>query len=82
MRLRLSIWRQELPRTYVLWSVVAPPSTGPIYTISRFLEQVNEIIPLEADEWGLEDYTLEIGGFECLHFSDVWNLLKDDDEIT
>ena len=81
------IQRNGLPTTQILWTVnqsVKPPSAAPggtSITISQFLEQVNEIIPLEADEWGLEDYAVEVQGFECLHFSELSQVLKEDDEV-
>lgn len=66
------------------------------YTISQLLEDVNEVIPLETEldedaangtgygacgSWGLEDYIVEVGGFECLHFMDAEGLLRDGDEV-
>ncbi|KAL9013604.1 MAG: hypothetical protein Q9173_001721, partial [Seirophora scorigena] len=45
------------------------------------LEQVNDIIPLESEEWGLEDYAVEVGGFECLHFHEANQVLKENDEV-
>lgn len=81
MRLRLSVQRHRLPPTNILWSV--PDHVSPqAYTIARLLEDVNTTIPLEAEHWGLEDYAVEVGGFECLHFSPVSQTLKDDDEVT
>lgn len=63
-------------------------------TIAEFLEDVNELVPLEtgsgisagrSDElggqWGLEDYVVEVNGFECLHFMEVEGLLRDGDEV-
>lgn len=64
-------------------------------TIAQFLEDVNEVVPLEtgaggisdgeSDEfggqWGLEDYVVEVNGFECLHFMEVEGLLRDGDEV-
>ena len=85
MRLQLTVQRQSLPPVRVLWTPGATRPTsnaaGASYTISQFLEQVNEIIPLEADDWGLEDYAVEVGGFECLHFSELNQILKEDDEV-
>ena len=87
MRLHLVIQRNGLPTTQILWTVsqsVKPPKAAPggtSLTISQFLEQVNEIIPLEADEWGLEDYAVEVEGFECLHFSELSQVLREDDEV-
>jgi hypothetical protein len=77
MRLRLNILRHKLPPISLLWTV---PASKP-QTIAQLLEDVNHIVPLEAETWGLEDYILELGGFECLHFSNVAELLKDDDEV-
>ncbi|PYH64076.1 uncharacterized protein BO88DRAFT_491729 [Aspergillus vadensis CBS 113365] len=61
------------------------------YTIAQLLEDVNEVIPLETEpalfdtecsgQWGLEDYVVEVGGSECLHFMEVEGLLRDGDEI-
>lgn len=59
-------------------------------TIAQLLEDVNEVVPLETDnsdeemyggQWGLEDYTVEIGGYECLHFMEVDGLFRDGDEV-
>ncbi|PGH14569.1 hypothetical protein AJ80_05889 [Polytolypa hystricis UAMH7299] len=59
-------------------------------TIAQLLEDVNEVIPLETQmeedcqpgdgQWGLEDYTVEVNGFECLHFMEIDGLLRDGDE--
>ncbi|KAL9000968.1 MAG: hypothetical protein Q9169_000452 [Polycauliona sp. 2 TL-2023] len=85
MRLRLTVQRHGLPPARVIWTVAAErPSysaVGPEPTVAQLLEQVNEIIPLESDDWGLEDYAVEVGGFECLHFSETSQVLKEDDEI-
>lgn len=86
MRLQLIIQRHGLPSAYIIWTVGAPatPPTGApstSITISQFLEQVNEIVPLEADQWGLEDYAVEVRGFECLHFSEISQVLREDDEV-
>lgn len=61
-------------------------------TIAQLLEDVNEVVPLETaasgdeevygdGQWGLEDYTVEIGGYECLHFMEVDGMFKDGDEV-
>ncbi|MDI1490141.1 MAG: hypothetical protein OHK93_001341 [Ramalina farinacea] len=82
MRLRLTVQRQGLPSTFVLWDVrQSSGPQGPGLTISQFLDQVNDVIPLEGGDWGLEDYALEVGGFECLHFTELRNILKEDDEV-
>ena len=85
MRLQLTILRHTLPPVQVLWtiSLLRPPNAtaGTSPTISQFLEQVNDIIPLESEDWGLEDYVVEVRGFECLHFSEVAQVLKEDDEV-
>lgn len=84
MRLRLIIQRHSLPPVQLLWTVgddPSPFSPGPSATTSQLLEQVNEIIPLESEDWGLEDYAVEVCGFECLHFSELSHILREDDEV-
>lgn len=86
MRLQLTVQRHGLPPVQVLWtlaSAVRPPllAVGNSITISQFLEQVNEVLPLESEDWGLEDYSVEVRGFECLHFSELNQVLKEDDEV-
>ncbi|KAJ5734127.1 hypothetical protein N7493_002913 [Penicillium malachiteum] len=61
------------------------------YTIAQLLEDVNEVVPLETEpnvfdpefsgQWGLEDYVVEVGGSECLHFMEIEGLLRDGDEV-
>ncbi|KAF2128044.1 hypothetical protein P153DRAFT_294023 [Dothidotthia symphoricarpi CBS 119687] len=80
MRLRLTVQRNGLPAANILWNV--PETNSPqAYTITRLLEDVNHIIPLEAEHWGLEHYVVELDGFECLHFFPVAQALKEDDHI-
>ena len=73
--------RNGLPAANVLWSIPETNSTQ-AYTITRLLEDVNLIIPLEAEHWGLEHYVVEVAGFECLHFMPVINALKEDDHVS
>jgi hypothetical protein len=80
MRLRLTVQRNGLPAANIVWSVPETNSTS-AYTVTRLLEDVNHIIPLEAEHWGLEHYVVEVGGFECLHFMPVANALKEDDHV-
>lgn len=61
------------------------------YTIAQLLEDVNEVVPLETEprvfdpefssRWGLEDYVVEVGGSECLHFMETDGILRDGDEV-
>lgn len=80
--------RHSLPPVQLLWTIAAygpirPPyaDAGASFTISQLLEQISEIIPLESEDWGLEDYAVEVGGFECLHFSEIRHVLKEDDIV-
>lgn len=62
-------------------------------TIAQLLDEINEVVPLETPDrsvgendeiggqWGLEDYVVEVNGFECLHFMHVDGLLRDGDEV-
>ena len=85
MRLQLTVQRHRLPPVKVLYHVgltrLTSTAAGPNLTISQFLEQVNEVVPLESGCWGLEDYAVEVRGFECLHFSELSQVLKEDDEV-
>jgi hypothetical protein len=86
MRLQLTIQRHALPQTNILWTVPAQnPSSSSTHgsaTISQLLEDVNDIVQLESDDWGLEDYVVEVGGYECLHFQPIDSVLKEDDKVT
>ncbi|CAG8958086.1 hypothetical protein HYFRA_00000430 [Hymenoscyphus fraxineus] len=83
MRLRLTVERHALPSTNIIWHI--EKTSAP--TIHFLLEKVNEVIPIEsADQWGLEDYAVELKGsngvnFECLHFQEVFKVFKEDDEV-
>lgn len=85
MRLRLIIERHLLPPVKVVWTVgrVLPPmaNAGASYTISQLLEQIDQTIPLQSDQWKLEDYVVETGGFECLHFSQIGDALNSDAKV-
>jgi hypothetical protein len=77
MRLRLTVRRHNLPDTRVLWNI----DTSSAPTICQLLEQVNEAIPIESEDWGLEDYAVESNGFECIHYKGVEELFKEDEEV-
>jgi hypothetical protein len=80
MRLRLVVKRNALPDAAIIWDV-----SDEAVTISQLVEQVNEVIPLESMDWGLEDYAVEISGggrnYECLHFQTLARVCKEDDEV-
>ena len=77
MRLRLRLERNALPTTQALWPVKERKST-----IAQLLQHINEVFPLEGNTWGLEDYKVMVGGFECLHYQVLEDVLKDDEEVT
>lgn len=82
LRLRLVVRRHSLPEVRIIHHV--PLENDP--TIADLVDQINEIIPLESPEWGLEDYVVELRNkegyaFECLHFQQVSKLLKDEEEV-
>ena len=85
MRLRLAVHRNGLPPAPILWNTegLRPNhhASGSNTTIAQFLDQVNEVVPLETEDWGLEDYAVEVQGFECLHYSILNQILKDEDEV-
>ncbi|KAK5651707.1 hypothetical protein OQA88_11773 [Cercophora sp. LCS_1] len=82
IRLRLVVRRHALPEVRVVFSI----QTENDPTIANLLEQVNEIVPLESNDWGLEDYAVELrdvegSGFECMHFQNVATVLKNDEQV-
>jgi hypothetical protein len=80
MRLRLHILRNDLPEVKVMWNTTSlKPSVDEI--VSSLLNSINDIIPLESSNWGLEDYVVELGGFEVLHFQEIAAVFKEDDEV-
>ncbi|MCJ1476463.1 hypothetical protein MMC13_005129 [Lambiella insularis] len=85
MRLKLTVERQEHPPTRILWNAdtLRPNHTGDRghTTIAQLLEQINEVIQLEAADWGLDDYVVEVNGYECFHFCSI-QIFKEDEEVT
>ncbi|KAJ4302496.1 hypothetical protein N0V88_002642 [Collariella sp. IMI 366227] len=82
LRLRLVVRRHSLPEVRVVFALQLDSDP----TIANLLEQVNEILPLESDDWGLEDYAVQLRdsaghGFDCLHFQPVSIVLKNDEEV-
>ncbi|KAB8446204.1 hypothetical protein FH972_025186 [Carpinus fangiana] len=77
MRLRLHIQRHELPPVKILFKVPEQQPTP----VSKLLEWVNVLVPLESDGWGLEDYSVSVSGFECLHYLDLHDVLSHDDQV-
>lgn len=82
LRLRLVVRRHDLPEVRVLFSINLQDEP----TIASLLEQVNDTVPLESADWGLDDYVVEIEdshgyAFECLHFQPVHTILDRDEEV-
>lgn len=72
-----------MPDIPIIWDIDTENAAP---TISMLLEEVNDIIPIESGDWGLEDYAVEIKGedgvnFECLHFQPVAKVLRKDDKV-
>ncbi|KAF1985572.1 hypothetical protein K402DRAFT_421863 [Aulographum hederae CBS 113979] len=82
MRLLLTIKRHALPDLELVWIVSEDPGVKSNLTVARLLEQINPIVPLESDHWGLDHYVVSLGAYECLHFNLVHDLFKDDDCVT
>jgi hypothetical protein len=81
MRFRLSVFRHGLPPTRVVWATTDEQLEG-VFLVSRLLSEINDTVPLEAREWGLEDYVLQLGEYELLHFHNLSDVLREDDHIT
>lgn len=82
LRLRVSIQRNGVPEVKLVW----PCARSHDLTVSKLVTQINDVVPLEGGEWGLEDYVVELsdgkgGSYECLHFQQVALILKDEDQV-
>ncbi|KAF4946584.1 hypothetical protein FSARC_14172 [Fusarium sarcochroum] len=82
IRLRLVVSRHSVPEVKLVWPCVASEDL----TVSKLLALVNEVVPLESVDWGLEDYVVELpdgkgDSFELLHFQPVGKVLKEDDQV-
>ncbi|KAK1069820.1 hypothetical protein LTR33_010824 [Friedmanniomyces endolithicus] len=78
MRLRLRIHRNELPPVSTLWPI---NDTHLKHTITQLLAQIDQVFPLEGYHWGLEHYTVTLGGYELLHYHELGAVCKDEDEV-
>ncbi|RYP79376.1 hypothetical protein DL770_006692 [Monosporascus sp. CRB-9-2] len=82
IRLRVVIQRNGLPDDRFM----LPLSLEDNPTVAKLLEHVHSnYFPLESDQWGLEDYAVyrqssDGSRFECLHFSAIRSLFRDDDQ--
>ena len=81
MRIRLSVNRYSLGTTKIWWDTSIINEGRPGSTIAMLLESVNEVCLLEIENFGLEDYVVEVGGWEVLHFQEVEGLLREGDEV-
>lgn len=82
IRLRLTIRRHALPEVKLIW----PCEASSDLTVAGLLTQINETVTLESGQWGLEDYAVELAdgqgaSFECLHFQQVHQVFKQDDQV-
>ncbi|CAK7565948.1 MAG: hypothetical protein SEPTF4163_003878 [Sporothrix epigloea] len=85
LRLRLHIQRNGVPDTRVVFLAATTENT----TVAQLLEQVNDTVPLESPDWGLDDYVVEVSlspaspstRFECLHYQIVNKLFDKDAEV-
>ncbi|PHH91260.1 hypothetical protein CDD83_1177 [Cordyceps sp. RAO-2017] len=82
LRLRVSVQRHGVPDVKLVW----PCERSDDLTVSKFLAQISQVIPLEGGEWGLEDYVVELadglgGTYECLHFQPISQILQSDDQV-
>ena len=77
MRLRLNIKRHELPVVKILFAV----SSADYLPVSEFVSQVDEVVPLESEDWSKDDYIVSVGGFECLHYANVNDVFQNGDEV-
>jgi hypothetical protein len=80
MRIRLCVNRYLLPPVKIWWDT-SSFEPGDDHTVSTFLARISQIVPLEHSQWGLEDYVVEIEGFEVLHFQVLEAIVRDCDQV-
>jgi hypothetical protein len=83
MRLRLIIQRPELPPVKLLWDTESSFYASDSRLVSTLVSRVNDVFPLLFDNTGLslDNYVVELDGFECLHFQPVDKVFRDGDEV-
>jgi hypothetical protein len=81
MRIYLTVRRNRLEPVDLVWSIPEYASRSAVPTISRLLSSVDEVVPLESNDWGLEDYMVQIEGFECLHYARLEDVLQNGDHV-
>lgn len=81
MRLRLQIHRNQLPAVKLLWETTewVKPDSDPI--VSSLLAAINDVFPLDGPSVGLDDYVVEVDGYEVLHFQDLKTAFSPDDTV-
>ncbi|KAF2401885.1 hypothetical protein EJ06DRAFT_581108 [Trichodelitschia bisporula] len=79
MRLFVEVCRHGLPPSLVTWLV---NDDNKHLTVAGLLSEIDQVFSLESEEWSLEDYILELNGFECLQWQYVRDVLHADDQIT
>ena len=81
-RVKLKIQRHRLPTVDILWPLKdAPTNSRDQPTISSLLSDINTSIPLESGDWTLDQYTVELDGFECLHYQLLHDVLQNGDTL-
>jgi hypothetical protein len=80
-RVKLKIQRNRLPDVDILWPLKEQDGRQQC-TISSLLTDVNNSVPLESGDWTLDQYLVELDGFECLHYQFLSDVLKDGDNVT
>lgn len=81
MRIRLALTRHSLGTVKLWWDTASIVNGSPNVTVSALLESVNQVVQLETVTCGLEDYVVEMKGYELLHFQILGDFVKEDDEI-
>lgn len=81
MRLRLQIHRNQLPVVKLLWETTEWVKPGTDHIVSNLLAAINEVFPLDSSSWGLDDYVVELDGYEVLHFQNIESVFSHNDTV-
>jgi hypothetical protein len=80
-RIKLKVQRNRLPDVDILWPVKEHEDHQQC-TVAKLIADVHQAIPLESGDWSLDQYVCEVGGYECLHYAFVSDIIKDGDAVT
>lgn len=65
----------------LLWETTEWVKPGSDHMVSSLLAAISEVFPLDSSLWGLDDYVVELDGYEVLHFQELESVFSHDDTV-